>query len=113
MQCIYILFFAGNFRAPEEGEFFNQVRYIGQTKEEADELIRKYNREGGQPREDRPFNRGFGGRDMDRDRGGSYGRPLMAGFRPRCEFYFKGTICGRIYIQLLGENSRTKELTQA
>lgn len=55
----------------------------GLAKEEAEELVKKYNKEGrdARQRDDRPFNR-FG-RDMDR---GNYGRPMGGGFRNRCEY---------------------------
>lgn len=72
----------GNFRLPEEGELFDNVLIVGVTREEAEELIKKYNREGreARQRDDRTFNRNYG-RDMER----GYGRP-MGGFRNRCKF---------------------------
>lgn len=78
----------GNFTLPEEGELFDQVIYTDIPKEEAEELVRKYNTEGkdSRPRDERPFNRSFGGSGRDMDRG-SYGRPPMGGgggYRSRC-----------------------------
>lgn len=77
------IFVIGNFKLPEE-DLFDDIIYGALPKEEAEEIVQKYNREGrdARPRDDRMFNRGFGGRDMDR---GPYGRPPMGGFRTRCK----------------------------
>lgn len=81
------IFYTENFKLPEEGELFNNVSFVGVNKEEAEEIVKKYNKEGrdARPRDDRSYNRGFGGRDH-MDRAQSYGRPPMGGFRQRCTF---------------------------
>lgn len=81
---ISLLELKGGFKLPEEGELFNNVSFVGLNKEEAEEVVKKYNKEGrdSRPRDDRPYNRGFGGRDhMDRMQ--PYGRPPMGGYRQR------------------------------
>lgn len=76
---------AGNFRLPEEGELFEQVIFVGTTREEAEELIKKYNKEGrdARQRDDRGgFSRGSYHRE---DR---YGRQMggAGGYRSRCKY---------------------------
>lgn len=80
------MFFADNFKLPEEGELFNNVSFVGVNKEEAEEIVKKYNKEGrdARARDERPYGRGFGGRDHG-DRMQSYGRPPMGGYRQRCK----------------------------
>jgi len=56
--------YAANFKLPEEGVMFDKVEFIELSREEAEPLVEKYNREGraAQP----PDSKRFRGNDRDR-----------------------------------------------
>lgn len=82
-----------NFRLPEEGEHFDEVRFIEMSREESQPLVEQYNKEGraagfGQQA---PFsgqgNKKFRPNDRPPFRGGG------GGFRGRGEILREGRLC--------------------
>lgn len=77
--------FLAGYRLPEVGEIFTEVEFAGVSKEEAEELVKKYNKEG--------IDAGYGGQRSANNRGGGRyfrggrGKLQSAGFFDNCVIY--------------------------